>query len=269
LPGRHRGTELDEIYLVGAHYDTVKNAPGVNDNGSGSAAVLEIARLLTKHKCFLNKTIIFVLFDLEEEYLKGSKHFVQQYLIPTEIRKNRATFKGAYVIDMILTYNNSINSQSVRDFWSTVPSFVEDVKETGNRGNFVSVWARRNIDQDLYFFLDRNWRNKMKYPLKIMDPPLPSYSSEVNKNWSKYSKYGTFARSDHASFWYPTEKETTFKAILLHDLGPWRSGMAGHYHQPSDDTRNLKRENLEFMKNTVDSLLATILDVGNGNCFAR
>ena len=210
-----------------------------------------------------------MLFDLEEEYLKGSKYFVQQYLIPTEVRKNRATFKGAYVMDMILSYNNTMGSQSLRDFWPTVPTFVEEVRETGSRGNFVSVWARRNIDQDLFFFLDKNWRNRGKYPLKIMDPPLPTFSAEVAKSWAKYSKFGTFARSDHASFWYPIEKDTTFRAILINDLGPWRRDMSTHYHRVSDDTRMLKREHLEFMKNTVDSLLATILDVGAGNCFAR
>ncbi len=40
---------------------------GIDDNGSGSAAVLEIARLLTTHRCRLNKTIILTLFHLEEE----------------------------------------------------------------------------------------------------------------------------------------------------------------------------------------------------------
>lgn len=67
LPGQNRGTEDDELLVVGAHYDTVKKSAGVDDNGSGSAAVLEVARLLTSHRCLLNKTIIFTLFDLEEE----------------------------------------------------------------------------------------------------------------------------------------------------------------------------------------------------------
>lgn len=67
LPGLKRNTEEDEIILVGAHYDTVKKSPGVDDNGSGATAVLEIARLLSSHRCLLNKTVIFVLFDLEEE----------------------------------------------------------------------------------------------------------------------------------------------------------------------------------------------------------
>ncbi len=151
----------------------------------------------------------------------------------------------------------------------TLPAFVEEVKETGARGNFLSAWARRNIDQDLFFFLEKNWRNKRAYPIKLMDPPLPTYSHEVARSWSKYSKYGTFARSDHASFWYPIEKETTFHSVLLSDLGPWRRDMTFHYHRPGDDLRWLRPENLAFMKNTVDSLVATLLDIGQGFCLAR
>ncbi|KAI2806162.1 hypothetical protein BLOT_005173 [Blomia tropicalis] len=269
LPGKYRGTLRDEIYLIGAHYDTVRKSCGVDDNGSGSAAVIEIARLLTKHKCYFNKTIIFTLFDLEEEYLKGSKYFVQQYLLPTEIRKNQAKFNGAYIMDMLLAYNTTEESQSLRDFWPTLPGFVEEVKEAGARGNFMTAWSRRNIDHDLFYFLEKNWKNKYLFPIKLMDPPLPTYSHDVARNWSKYSKYGTFARSDHASFWYPIEKDTTFRAILLSDLGPWRRDMSFHYHRVGDDLRWLRRENLEFMKNTVDSLIATILDIGEGRCFAR
>lgn len=133
----------------------------------------------------------------------------------------------------------------------------------------MTAWSRRNIDHDLYFFLERNWQNKDKYPLKLLDPPLPTLSQEVSKNWSKYSKYGTFARSDHASFWYPIERDLSFRSILLSDLGPWRRDMNYHYHRVGDDQRWLGRENLEFMKNTVDSLLATMMDIAGGYCLIQ
>lgn len=205
------------------------------------------------------------------------------------MRKNKANFKGAYIMDMLLAYNTTEDSQSLRDFWvmiiasltkcivnncsifpkPTLPGFVADVKEAGAKGNFMSAWARRTIDQELFDHLARNWRNKEKYPLKLMDPPLPSYSHEVAKNWSKYAKYGTFARSDHASFWYPIEKNATFKSILLSDLGPWRRDMSFHYHRVGDDDRWLSEANLDFMKNTVDSLILTMLDLGQGKCFDK
>ncbi|CAG2183748.1 unnamed protein product, partial [Oppiella nova] len=65
-PGTRRGTPSDQIIIIGAHYDTVRSSPGVDDNGSGSAAVLEMAKLIAQNNCKLDKTIIFVLFDMEE-----------------------------------------------------------------------------------------------------------------------------------------------------------------------------------------------------------
>ena len=50
--------------LVTCHYDTVSNSPGANDNGSGIAAMLEVARVLAKEKKDMN--VRFVAFTLEE-----------------------------------------------------------------------------------------------------------------------------------------------------------------------------------------------------------
>ncbi|HRE48592.1 MAG TPA: M20/M25/M40 family metallo-hydrolase [Aggregatilineales bacterium] len=74
------------VYIVGAHYDSVSNdpfngnmpAPGANDNASGVAAVLEIARILAprSHRA----TVIFVAFSGEETGRQGSLAFVNEYL---------------------------------------------------------------------------------------------------------------------------------------------------------------------------------------------
>lgn len=75
------GTTLpDEYVVVGAHYDSISqsptiNAPGAEDNGSGTAAVMEIARLAADRD--FERTVQFVLFDSEEQGLYGSYHFVQ------------------------------------------------------------------------------------------------------------------------------------------------------------------------------------------------
>ena len=61
LRGRSRA---DEIVVVGAHYDSVMGSPGANDNGSGVAAALELARLLAAHE--LSRTVRVVLFANEE-----------------------------------------------------------------------------------------------------------------------------------------------------------------------------------------------------------
>ncbi|MEA3276663.1 MAG: M28 family peptidase [Pseudomonadota bacterium] len=60
-----RGTSNpEEIVLVGAHYDSVLGSPGANDNGSGVAALLELARLLAEWE--LPRTVRFVAFVNEE-----------------------------------------------------------------------------------------------------------------------------------------------------------------------------------------------------------
>lgn len=66
LPGQNRGHKDELISVIGAHYDTVKTCPGVDDNGSGCVALLETARILSGSKTKLNRTIYFVMFDLEE-----------------------------------------------------------------------------------------------------------------------------------------------------------------------------------------------------------
>ena len=62
--------------VVGAHFDTVPNSPGADDNGSGTALLLEVAKVLSQFK--FNCAIEFVAFNAEEVGLVGSSHYVQQ-----------------------------------------------------------------------------------------------------------------------------------------------------------------------------------------------
>ena len=78
--------------LVGGHYDSIASgglagisAPGADDNASGTAAALEIARLLAGVE--LDATVEFVLFTAEEIGLLGSLEYVTQLAankVPTE-----------------------------------------------------------------------------------------------------------------------------------------------------------------------------------------
>ncbi len=62
--------------IVGAHRDAVSVSPGADDNGSGTAGVMEIARVLADIPT--EATIIFALFDAEESGLYGSYHYVAE-----------------------------------------------------------------------------------------------------------------------------------------------------------------------------------------------
>ena len=65
------GTELpEEVLLLGAHFDAVPNSPGADDNGTGTAALLEIARVLKDRP--MKRTVRMVFFNLEEVGLVGA-----------------------------------------------------------------------------------------------------------------------------------------------------------------------------------------------------
>ena len=64
----------NKIALVGAHYDSVPASPGANDNGSGIAVILTIAKELADHD--LPYELRIVLFGSEELGLVGSQHYV-------------------------------------------------------------------------------------------------------------------------------------------------------------------------------------------------
>ena len=72
-PGR--GTRA---LLIGGHYDSVQDSPGGNDNASGTAVVLELARVLSTYALPDNLTLYFVAFGAEEDGLHGSRHFVDR-----------------------------------------------------------------------------------------------------------------------------------------------------------------------------------------------
>lgn len=86
--GMVSGTEKpDEWVIVGAHYDHLGVGPlgeiyyGADDDASGTACVLELAKALSK--CPQKRTMVFAAWTAEEEGLLGSEHFVFEYL-PTE-----------------------------------------------------------------------------------------------------------------------------------------------------------------------------------------
>jgi hypothetical protein len=97
IPGRSRP---DEIYIVGAHYDSISEkpmeaAPGAEDNASGAAGLLSLARDFAKNPP--EATLIFVAFSGEEEGLYGSEAWVES-LIDEGIAPQ---IKAAFIMDMI------------------------------------------------------------------------------------------------------------------------------------------------------------------------
>ncbi|MEW6412730.1 MAG: M28 family peptidase [Candidatus Zixiibacteriota bacterium] len=66
----------DKQIVIGGHFDAVPDCPGADDNASGTATVLEIARVLKNIET--DMTIIFIGFDAEESWMWGSYHYVDE-----------------------------------------------------------------------------------------------------------------------------------------------------------------------------------------------
>ncbi|MBB5234584.1 M20/M25/M40 family metallo-hydrolase [Deinococcus budaensis] len=68
----------DHVVVVGAHLDSVEEGPGINDNGSGSAAILETALQMAKLGIQPRNQVRFAFWGAEEEGLLGSEYYVAQ-----------------------------------------------------------------------------------------------------------------------------------------------------------------------------------------------
>jgi Zn-dependent M28 family amino/carboxypeptidase len=91
LPGKDPNEEAD-IIIVGAHRDHFGEQaglqfPGADDNASGTAVMLELARILSQRRTPLACTIVFASFDGEERGLLGSRLYVNNPAFPLERTK--------------------------------------------------------------------------------------------------------------------------------------------------------------------------------------
>lgn len=80
------GGDPNHVVVVGAHLDSVAEGPGINDNGSGSAVILEIALLMAQRRIETDKKIRFMWYGAEEQLLVGSTFYVFN-LPPEELDK--------------------------------------------------------------------------------------------------------------------------------------------------------------------------------------
>lgn len=78
LPSKSKVKNPDQTVVVGAHLDSVTSGAGINDNGSGSAAILEIAEQVAalKYTKKLERPVRFAFWGAEEAGLLGSEHYV-------------------------------------------------------------------------------------------------------------------------------------------------------------------------------------------------
>ena len=127
---------IDRIYVVSGHYDSMCNsptdakcdAPGANDDASGTAAVLEMARVMAKYE--FDATIVFMAVAGEEQGLLGSTHFADV------AKKNGWNVDAMFTNDIVgntLGGNGLRDRGNVRVFSEGVPSNETEAEATTRR----------------------------------------------------------------------------------------------------------------------------------------
>ncbi len=200
LPGKIYN---DKVYIVSAHYDSRASnvldstsfAPGANDDGSGTSAVLELARVLSRYE--FDFTIMFVLFAGEEQGLLGSRHFAKK------LKDSGVTVLGVLNNDIIGNTEGGdgvVDNIRVRVFSEGLPLFrdenslrlisqigLENDSPSRQLARYVKDVAERYLDNfevKLIFRRDRFLRGGDHTPFNEQGFPAIRIS-EMNENYTR------------------------------------------------------------------------------------
>ena len=195
-----------EILVVGAHYDTVQDCPGANDNGSGVAALLELARLFKdKH---LNRTVRFVAFVNEESPFSYTEEMGSR-VYATASREHGERITAMLSLETIGYYSDVPGSQHYPfPFSLFYPDTADFIGFVGNLSSRSLV--RRSLGA---------FRRSTAFPSEGVASPewVPGIG------WS-----------DHWSFW-----QVGYPAIMVTDTALFRYP---HYHDSTDTPDKLDYE---------------------------
>ena len=126
------GKRPERIFIVGAHYDSAPGAPGANDNGSGTAAVLELARLLKTMQPSRGTEVKFVFFVNEEPpWFMGEEMGSMQHA--RALKQAGHKVAGALILETIGWYSDTPGSQRLP------PGLEDRYPSTGNFIAFVGT----------------------------------------------------------------------------------------------------------------------------------
>ncbi len=218
------GTDPDVI-VVGAHYDSVEGAPGANDNGSGTVAVLELARLLADLKGKVNKRIRFVLFVNEEPpYFMtrdmGSLRYAQM------LSEKRERVTAMFSLETIGCFSDQPGSQKYP------PPFGLMFPDRGNFVSFVGLTNSRPLVRQTI----GSFRAHTKFPSIGGVAPVIVPGIGWSDHWS-FSQYG-------------------FQALMVTDTAPFRYP---HYHEPTDTPDKVDTESLARITKGMERVIRDLV----------
>lgn len=220
-------TQPQELIVVGAHYDSVGNTcPGANDNGTGVAALLEIA---TRFKSFSpQRTVRFIAF-VNEEPPYFATDSMGSAVHARGSKRRQENILGMLSLETLGYYSNDPGSQK---YPFPLNLFYP------NRGNFIALVSNLG-SKNLLAKVSSSFRDHTDFPsLKLAAIPM----------------FPGIGWSDQWFFW-----REGYPAMMITDTAPFRYP---HYHR---DTDTFDRVDYERLSRVVNGLERVIKDLSNGS----
>ncbi|MGH1344730.1 MAG: M20/M25/M40 family metallo-hydrolase [Nannocystales bacterium] len=197
--GRLRGTLGTSDVIISAHYDSVSNCEGADDNASGVAGALEAARVLAQGE--YEQDLVIAFWDQEELGLIGASSYV-----------DRAAARGDdvaanYNLEMIGYTDDTPGAQTIpAGFDALFPEGYGQIEDNEFRGDFITVVADDLIADGAAAMVAQGQR---------LD--LPVVHIELDADLKNNPLLSDLRRSDHAPFW-----EVDYPAMMITDTSEFR-----------------------------------------------
>ncbi|SDX59950.1 M28 family peptidase [Hymenobacter psychrophilus] len=216
------GPDTGPRLIIGAHYDVCGEQPGADDNGTGVAALLELARLLGQQPA-LPYRIDLVAYTLEEPPFFRTPQ-MGSYVHAKSLHTAGVPVRGMVALEMLGYYDERKGSQNYP---------LGPLKWVyGSRGNYVTV-AQKFGNGRFGRQFARRYKAAAALPVKRFKAPA----------WLPGIDF-----SDHLNYW-----QFGYPAVLLTDTAFYRNKS---YHEPTDTLARLDMRRLGL---AVDALLAVVL----------
>jgi Zn-dependent M28 family amino/carboxypeptidase len=210
-----------EVLIIGAHYDTVPGTPGADDNASGLAGLLELARL--HQLCSNQKTLVFAAFANEEPPCFGSPH-MGSMVYAKRLRDQKTPVQAMISLEMI----GYFSKETIQRY--PLPGMACFYPK---RGDYIGVVG--------------NFRSS-KY-VSLFKKGIRRYSTIDSRSLTAPEFFGGINLSDNYSFWHHG-----FRAIMITDTSFFRNK---NYHLETDSIDTL---DFDQMAEVVSGLHLTLLD---------
>jgi len=214
----------ESILVVGAHYDTVAGTPGADDNASGVAGMLELARIFAGEPAGM--TVHFVAFALEEPPYFRTPH-MGSYIYARSLHDQGADVAGMICLESIGYFSDEQGSQMF-----PLPIFKFMHSPVGNYITFVSDLRSKKFLEDAA----GEFRKGSTLPVETV---------------ATFAAIPGVDFSDHRSFW-----KFGYRAFMVTDTAFYRNPQ---YHGPGDEPEII---DYDRMMEVVNGLVSVIKGIG-------